>query len=74
METIFTRWNFQSYGIKNTPGLTPAKKPYLLKDLKRLAEYYKFTLKMPADFPVRTVLAMRALSSLAPEEIPPAGT
>jgi len=35
-------------------------------------EYYKFTLKMPADFPVRTVLAMRVLSGLTPEKIPQA--
>ena len=26
---------------------------------------------MPADFPIRTVLEMRALSSLTPEKIPP---
>ena len=63
---------FKAVGTMNAPGLTPAKKPYMLKDLKRLAEYYKFTLKMPADFPVRTVLAMRVLSSLTLEKIPPA--
>ncbi|MBT5795309.1 MAG: 2-hydroxychromene-2-carboxylate isomerase [Deltaproteobacteria bacterium] len=63
---------FKAVGTMNAPGLTPAKKPYMLKDLKRLAEYYKFTLNMPADFPIRTVLAMRVLSSLTPEKIPPA--
>ncbi len=63
---------FKAVGTPNAPGLTPVKKPYLLKDLERLAKYYKFTLKMPADFPVRTVLAMRVLSGLTPEKIPQA--
>ena len=63
---------FKAVGTQSAPGLTPVKKPYLLNDLQRLAEYYKFTLKMPDDFPVRTVLAMRVLSSLTPEKIPPA--
>ena len=63
---------FKAVGTVSAPGLTPVKKPYLLKDLKRLSEYYKFPLKMPSDFPVLTVLAMRALSGLTTKEIPQA--
>ena len=60
---------FKAVGTVNTPGLTPVKKPYLLKDIKRLSEYYKFTMNMPPDFPVRTLLAMRVLSGLNTKEI-----
>ena len=63
---------FKAVGTQSAPGLTPVKKPYLLNDLQRLGEYYKFTLKMPEDFPVRSVLAMRVLSGLTPENIPTA--
>ena len=63
---------FKAVGTVNTPGLTPEKKPYLLKDIKRLTEYYKFAMNMPPDFPVRTVLAMRVLSGLNTKEIPQA--
>ncbi|MEC9068799.1 MAG: DsbA family protein, partial [SAR324 cluster bacterium] len=40
---------FKAVGTVNTPGLTPLKKPYLLKDIKRLSEYYKFSINMPPD-------------------------
>ena len=63
---------FRAVGTSDTPGLMPAKKPYLLKDLQRLSRHYEIPLKMPADFPVRTVLAMRALSGLSSENIPQA--
>jgi len=52
------------------PGLVPVKKPYLIKDLERLTTFYKIPFNMPTDFPIRTVLAMRVLSSLPPEKIP----
>ena len=63
---------FKAVGTSNAPGLTPAKKPYLLKDLQRLSRHYGIPLQMPPDFPVRTVLVMRALSGLPPEQIPQA--
>ena len=52
------------------PGLVPVKKPYLIKDLKRLSTFYNTPLNMPSDFPIRTVLAMRVLSGLPQEKIP----
>ncbi len=63
---------FKAVGTDNAPGLHPAKKPYLDKDLQRLSLYHKIPLKMPHDFPVRTVLAMRALCGLQADEIPQA--
>ena len=63
---------FKAGGTDSAPGLTPVKKPYLLKDLQRLSSHYGFPLQMPPDFPVRTVLAMRALTSLPTEQIPQA--
>lgn len=63
---------FKAVGTADAPGLHPAKKPYLLKDLQRLSRQLKIPLKMPPDFPVRTVLAMRALCGFEKEEIPQA--
>ena len=60
---------FKAVGTQNAPGLAPEKKPYMLKDLQRLAEFYKFTLNMPPDFPIRTVLAMRVLSGIETEKV-----
>ena len=60
---------FRAVGTSDTPGLMPAKKPYLLKDLQRLSRHYEIPLQMPADFPVRTVLAMRALTGLSTEQV-----
>ena len=44
----------------------------MLKDLQRLSRHYEIPLQMPPDFPVRTVLVMRVLSGLPPEQIPQA--
>ena len=63
---------FKAVGTSNTPGLTPEKKPYMLKDLQRLSRHYGIPLQMPPDFPVRTALVMRVLSGLPPEQIPQA--
>jgi len=52
------------------PGLVPVKKPYLIKDLERLSNFYNIPFNMPSDFPIRTLLAMRVLSSLPQEKIP----
>ena len=60
---------FRAVGTSDTPGLMPVKKPYLLKDLQRLARHYEIPLQMPVDFPVRTVLAMRALTGLSTEQV-----
>jgi len=63
---------FKAVESVSAPGLVPVKKPYLLKDLQRLSRHYGIPLQMPADFPVRTVLVMRALSGLQTEQIPQA--
>ena len=56
-------------GTTDPPGLHPTKKPYLLKDLQRLSRHLKIPIKMPPDFPVRTVLAMRTLCGFNADEI-----
>ena len=63
---------FKAVGTTEAPGLHPAKKPYLLKDLQRLSGHLKIPIKMPPDFPVRTVLAMRTLCGFIADEIPQA--
>ena len=63
---------FKAVGTTEAPGLHPVKKPYLLKDLQRLSVHLKIPIKMPPDFPVRTVLAMRTLCSFNADEIPQA--
>ena len=63
---------FNTVGTKEPPGLHPAKKPYLVKDLQRLSEHLKIPIKFPSDFPVRTVLAMRTLCSFNLDQIPQA--
>ena len=55
---------FKAVGTTDPPGLHPVKKTYLLKDLQRLSEHLKIPIKMPPDFPVRTVLAMRTLCGI----------
>ena len=60
---------FRAVGTSDTPGIMPAKKPYLLKDLQRLSKHLKIPLQMPPDFPARTVLAMRTLCSFQREDI-----
>ena len=63
---------FKAVGTTEAPGLHPAKKPYLLKDLQRLSGHLKIPITMPPDFPVRTVLAMRTLCGFNADEIPQA--
>ena len=63
---------FKAVGTTEAPGLHPIKKPYLLKDLQRLSKHLKIPIKMPPDFPVRTVLAMRTLCGFNADEIPQA--
>tara|TARA_B100001123_G_scaffold2138_1_gene2971 strand:+ start:214 stop:789 length:576 start_codon:yes stop_codon:yes gene_type:complete len=63
---------FKAVGTTEAPGLHPVKKPYLLKDLQRLSVHLKIPIKMPPDFPVRTVLAMRTLCGFNADEIPQA--
>ncbi len=63
---------FNAVGTTDPPGLNPTKKPYLLKDLQRLSRHLKIPIKMPTDFPVRTVLAMRTLCGFNADEIPQA--
>ena len=63
---------FKAVGTTETPGLHPAKKPYLLKDLQRLSKHLNIPITMPPDFPVRTVLAMRTLCGFNADEIPQA--
>ncbi len=63
---------FNAVGTKEPPGLHPAKKPYLVKDLQRLSEHLKIPIKFPPDFPVRTVLAMRTLCGFNIDQIPQA--
>ena len=61
---------FKAVGTTDPPGLHPTKKPYLLKDLQRLSGHLKIPIKMPPDFPVRTVLPMRTLCGFNADEIP----
>ena len=63
---------FNAVGTTDPPGLHPTKKPYLLKDLQRLSGHLKIPIKMPTDFPARTVLAMRTLCGFKADEIPQA--
>ena len=63
---------FKAVESISAPGLVPVKKPYLIKDLQRLSKHYGIPLRMPPDFPVRTVLAMRALRGMSQEKIPEA--
>ena len=60
---------FKAVESVSAPGLVPVKKPYLIKDLQRLSIHYDIPLRMPPDFPVRTVLAMRALTGLSTEQV-----
>jgi len=63
---------FNAVGTKDPPGVHPTKKPYLQKDLQRLSGHLKIPIKMPPNFPVRTVLAMRTLCGFDADEIPQA--
>ena len=61
---------FNSVGTTDPPGVHPLKKPYIIKDLQRLSIHLKIPIKMPPNFPVRTVLAMRTLCSFNADKIP----
>tara|TARA_Y100001970_G_scaffold291849_1_gene430668 strand:- start:204 stop:779 length:576 start_codon:yes stop_codon:yes gene_type:complete len=55
---------FKAIGRPIAPGLVPEKKPYLIKDLERLSNYYGIPFKMPLEFPTSSLLAMRVLCGL----------
>ena len=40
---------FKAIGSPIAPGLVPEKKPYLIKDLERLSNYYEIDFKMPSE-------------------------
>ncbi len=61
---------FKAIDAPLAPGLVPSKKPYLYKDLERLGKYYGIPVRVPDNFPVLTVKAMRALIALEPEAMP----
>ena len=63
---------FNAVGTTVAPGIHPAKSPYLLKDLQRLSVHLKIPIKMPSDFPARTVFAMRTLCGFNSDETPQA--
>ena len=54
------------------PALLPARAPYLYRDLKRWSAYYGVPWELPAVFPTNTLLAMRAIIGLSPEQVPAA--
>ncbi len=60
---------FKATGSPIAPGLAPEKKPYLIKDLERISNYYKIPFKMPSEFPISSLLAMRVLCSLKVDNI-----
>ena len=60
---------FKAIGSPIAPGSVPEKKPYLIKDLQRLSNYYEIPFNMPSEFPIRSLLAMRVLSGLKVDNI-----
>ncbi len=46
------------------PAEVPAKGIYMLRDLNRLAELFNVPFAFPADFPVNSLLALRAATAL----------
>lgn len=46
------------------PIQVPARGAYMLKDLERLADFYRIKLHMPSSFPVNSLTAMRCLYAL----------
>ncbi|MBF0238801.1 MAG: 2-hydroxychromene-2-carboxylate isomerase [SAR324 cluster bacterium] len=50
------------------PASLPAKRKYMLRDLKLWASYYKVPFHFPVHFPVNTLLAMRILTALPEAE------
>lgn len=54
------------------PAANPAKGQYMFKDLKRLFAYHGEPFRFPSRFPINSLLAMRCLTALPPEQRPEA--
>ena len=63
---------FKALDAPPAPGLLPYKKPYLFKDLDRLAKFHGIPFNTPSEFPRLTVKPLRALLSLPKEDLPEA--
>ena len=63
---------FKALDAPPAPGLLPYKKPYLFKDLDRLARFHGVPFNTPSEFPRLTVKPLRALLSLPKEDLPEA--
>ena len=63
---------FKALDAPPAPGLLPYKKPYLFKDLDRLANFHGIPFSTPSEFPRLTVKPLRALLSLPKEDLPEA--
>ena len=61
---------FKTLDAPPAPGLLPYKKPYLFKDLNRLANFHGIPFNTPSEFPRLTVKPLRALLSLPKEDLP----
>ncbi|HJL86608.1 MAG TPA: DsbA family protein, partial [SAR324 cluster bacterium] len=61
---------FKALDAPPAPGLLPYKKPYLFKDLDRLARFHGIPFNTPSEFPRLTVKPLRALLSLPKEDLP----
>ena len=60
---------FKALDAPPAPGLLPYKKPYLFKDLDRLARFHGIPFNTPSEFPRLTVKPLRALLSLPKEDL-----
>jgi 2-hydroxychromene-2-carboxylate isomerase len=49
------------------PALVPARGMYMLQDLSRWADFYGVPFRMPANFPVNSLSALRAAAALRAE-------
>ena len=63
---------FKALDAPPAPGLLPYKKPYLFKDLDRLAKFHGIPFNTPSEFPRLTVKPLRALLSQPKEDLPEA--
>lgn len=52
------------------PAAIPAKGQYMFKDLKRLSAFYGVPFKFASNFPVNSLMAMRALTAADPDQLP----
>lgn len=52
------------------PAAIPAKGQYMLKDLYRLFAYYNAPFQFPANFPINSITAMRALTAVPADQVP----